>query len=230
MQDAISELERYVRETYDPDGIVLTGSLVRGEGGPTSDLDVVVVHRCPWRLREQRRFAGVPSELFVNPPQAIRRYFASEHAAARPCMAHMLVTGRVLGRAEAVVAELVSEARDWLARPPPALSRDPLRYHAVDLLDDARDVHGLDPAAELQLLSGAVERIVEYAFRVRGRTLPRRKAAVAALAELDPLAADGVRSFAAAAPPDRLAAVEALALHVLGVDTFFSWRSPPDPA
>jgi len=90
---AADELVAYVRATYAPIGIVIAGSLVRGEGGPTSDLDVFVVHAEPWRLRDQRVFAGVPAELFVNPAAQVRRYFASEHERARPCTAHMFATG-----------------------------------------------------------------------------------------------------------------------------------------
>ena len=80
---AVAELEAHVRATWQPLGILIAGSFVRGEAGPTSDLDVFVIHDRPWRLRAQRRFAGVPAELFVNPPAQIRRYFASEHAAGR---------------------------------------------------------------------------------------------------------------------------------------------------
>src|SRR5262249_54478940 len=76
-------------DTYAPPGIVIAGSIVRGEGGPTSDLDVFVVHDQPWRLREQKRFAGVPAELFVNPPARVRTYFEREHAEGHPSTAHM---------------------------------------------------------------------------------------------------------------------------------------------
>lgn len=55
---ALVELEAYVRATWKPIGILVAGSIVRGEAGPTSDLDVFVVHEAPWRLREQRRRAG----------------------------------------------------------------------------------------------------------------------------------------------------------------------------
>lgn len=230
---AVAELEAYVRATWHPIGIVISGSIVRGEAGPTSDLDVFIVHDQPWRLREQRRFAGVPAELFVNPPAQVRRYFASEHADCRPSTAHMFATGEVLDvpPPHPVIAELVREARDWLARPlaltPAQLAAQ--RYGVVDVLDDARDVIDHDPAAAQLLLASAVSAIVPYAFVGRGQFRPRRKRALAALAELDPLAADLVRRFTAQSGRDALATVEALARHVLGVDTFFAWASDPDP-
>jgi hypothetical protein len=228
---AIAQLVTYARSTYAPRGIVVAGSIVRGEAGPTSDFDVVVVHDEPWRLREQRRFHGVPAELFINPPAQIRRCFASEHERGRPCTAHMFATGTAIGPVDPVVDDLVREARDWLARAialtPARL--DAMRYGAVDTLDDARDIIGDDPAAAHLLLGDAVRQIVEYAFWRERRFQPRRKAALAALAALDPQAATLARRWATEAGPAALGTVAALAHHVLGVDTFFDWSSERDP-
>ncbi|MEO8705711.1 MAG: hypothetical protein ABI867_37110, partial [Kofleriaceae bacterium] len=197
------------------------------EAGPNSDLDIYVVHAESWRVRDQRRFNGVPAELFVNPPERIREYFVEEHAAARPCTANMLATGEVLGGAEPIVGELVREAHDWLARPlevtPASLTMK--RYLAVDALDDARDVIDSDPAAAALLVAAAVQDIVAYAFWQRARFQPRRKARVSALAALDPDAAELVRRFIEARGGEALQHAIALARHVLGVDTFFAWTS-----
>lgn len=224
---AVIELEAYVRATWKPIGIVISGSIVRGDAGPTSDLDVVIVHDEPWRLREQRRFAGVPAELFVNPPARIRDYFSNEHGDGRPSTAHMLATGEVLGPSHPVIDELIREARDWLARPlaftPAQLAAR--RYGAVDLIDDARDVIDDDPAVAHLLLASAVSAIIAYAFLARGKFEPRRKRAVAALAEIDPVAAEVVRRWATQSGPEQLASVSALARQLLGVDTFFDWAS-----
>lgn len=229
---AVAEIEAYIQATWQPLGAVITGSIVRGEAGPTSDLDVCVVHDAPWRLRAQRRFAGVPAELFVNPPARIRGYFATEHAEGQPTFAHMLATGEPLGAPHPTVDELVREARDWLARPlaltPAELDR--WRYGPVDALDDARDVVDADPTAAQLLLGSAVSGIVAYAFLGRGRFQPRRKRAVAALAELDAEAAALVQRWATQSGRDALATVEQLARRVLGVDTFFAWASDPEPA
>ena len=129
-----------------------------------------------------------------------------------------------------MIRELIAEAHDWLARPieltPEQLAAQ--RYGAVDMLDDARDVIAADPAAASLLLADAVRSIVGYAFWKRARFQPRRKDAVRALAAVDPEAAALVRRWAACgseAMPEALAAVEALARHVQGDDTFFEWAS-----
>jgi hypothetical protein len=86
-----------------------------------------------------------------------------------------------------------------------------------------------DPAAAQLLLGDTVRQIIAYVFWRAGRFQPRRQAAVAALAELDPAAAALVRRWAAASAGDGLAIVEALARQVLGVDTFFAWSSEREP-
>jgi nucleotidyltransferase-like protein len=228
---AVAEAEAYIRATYAPIGIVVAGSIVRGEGGPASDLDIYVVHGEPWRLREQRRFAGVPAELFVNPPHRIRAYFAGEHDDGRPCSANMFATGEPLPPVAPVIAELVGEARAWLAKPlePTDEQLTQQRYGCVDLLDDARDITDRDPASAALLLDDCVRRIVEHAFwRVR-RFQPRRKDTVTALAAIDAHAAALVRRYTSARGRDALRAVEELAQHVLGADTFFDWISARDP-
>src|SRR5262245_28738941 len=224
---AVEEMVAYVQATYAPIGIVVSGSIVRGEAGPTSDLDVFVVHAEAWRLRDQRRFAGVPAELFVNPPAQVRRYFEREHADARPCTAHMFATGEVIEPSHPIIDELVREARDWLARPVESTEAALLRqrYGTVDLLDDARDVIDRDPASAALLLGEVVRNIAVYAFWQRRVFQPRRKELISELAKIDAVAATLVGTCSATTGHAALAAVEALAQHVLGVDTFFEWTS-----
>jgi predicted nucleotidyltransferase len=224
---AVDEAESFIRASWKVHGIIVAGSIVRGEAGLTSDLDVFVVHAEPWRVRDQKRFAGVPTEIFVNPPDRIRGYFKSEHADGRPGTAHMFTTGVVLPGADDIVTELVGEAREWLARPlettPAELASK--RYCAVDAIDNARDMIDIDPAVSRLLLAEAVQLIIEYAFWKRALFQPRRKDALRALHEIDPVAANHARAFAGASLDESLPITIALANHVLGVDTFFEWTS-----
>jgi hypothetical protein len=229
---AADEVVAYVSETYAPIGIVIAGSIVRGESGPTSDLDVFVVHDEPWRVREQRRFNGVPAEIFVNPAAQVRRYFENEHGDGMPCTAHMFATGEVIEPSAPLLGELVAEARAWLARPLEVSEASLVqrRYGVVDTLDDARDVSGTDPAAAALLLAEAVRSIIAYGFWSRRKFQPRRKALVGALAAIDERAATLVRRWQQASDlPEAQLAVEELATHVLGVSTFFPWTSAREP-
>jgi hypothetical protein len=218
---AIAAIEQHVRATYKPHGFVIAGSLMRGEGGPTSDFDVFIAHAEGWRHRDQRWFDGYPTELFVNPPDRIRSYMKNEHAEGRPCTAHMLTTG-ALRDADDVMQALVREAHAWMHKPI-EITDDELtakRYAIVDSLDDARDALPTDRASAIVLLAEAVSQTVAYAFWSRRMFQPRRKDLARALAAIDPIAAEHLRGFAD--DPER---AFALAKHVLGVDTFFAWTS-----
>lgn len=223
--EALRELVAYVHAAYDPVGIVVSGSIVRGNPDPRSDFDVFVIHGKPWRVREQKRFHGVPAELFVNPPEAVRRYMAgTEHASGRPSTAHMLATGCVVHAADPIVWELVAEARAAMASPhgPTDEQLLRLRYEIVDLLDDARDVAARDRVAAALLAGSVVQKTVSYAFRSRALFEPRRKDAATALAQVDPEAG---RLLASYVDVPSVSAAEALVRHVVGVDTFFEWTS-----
>lgn len=228
-EHVVGEVVAYVIREYAPLGVVVGGSLVRGGGGPRSDLDVVVVHRCSWRMREQRVFGDTPVELFINPPAALRAAFEVDHAAARPKTADLLATGRVVEPADPVVHTLVAEARGWLQRPPPPFDGRLARYGVVDLLDDARDLHGVDAAGAAVLEARVVEALATWVARSGGGWVPRRKDVARTLSARDPVTAGLVERWAAAPPPERIHPLTELVRHVLGVDTFFAWRSGPEP-
>jgi len=217
-----------VLTAYEPIAIIAAGSVLRGQGGPTSDIDLYVLHAAPFRQRLQRRYEGVPFEIFINPPQQVRHYFAEEHAAARPITAHILTTGSVVLDRDPILQDLRTEAAIWL-NTPPAPGDDALRwrrYQIADELDNARDVVESDPACAALILHSAVSRLVEYAFLARGQNLPRQKATLTALAALDPEAGATVRAFYAAADASaRLELVMRLAQHVTGAISFFTWDS-----
>lgn len=221
-----------VLDAYAPFGIIAAGSVLRGQGGPSSDIDLYVLHAAPFRQRLQRRYAGVPFEIFINAPQQVRRYFEDEHAAARPITAHILTTGFVMLAADPAVQALRGEAAEWLAKAP-APGDDALlwrRYAIADELDNAGDVLAADPACASLILHDAVSRLVEYAFIARGRHLPRQKELLAALDALDGEAGMRARAFyAAASAADQLRRALALAEHVTGATTFFTWDSAQSP-
>jgi hypothetical protein len=103
---------------------------------------------------------------------------------------------------------------------------DARRYAAIDTLDDARDLVGVDDAMAELLLASAVQEIAQCEFWARGMFQPRRKELVRALARIDGVAAELVQRYTEASgiAVKRDIAAE-LAKHVLGVDTFFEWTS-----
>ena len=215
-----------------PIAIIATGTVIRGEAHPASDIDLYVVHDAPYRRRVQRFFDGVPTEIFINPPHGVRSYFRAEHRDGRRVTAHMLATGFVVLDRSPVVEQLRAESRDWLARPDELTPADAqrARYAAATHLEDGADTTPTDGAVALLILARSVTQMLELWLRSRGRPIPRAKTLVAEVTALDPVLGAMVRRFAtAASPEERLDAAEQLGERVLQARGFFEWDSGPDP-
>ncbi len=215
-------------------GIVLAGSIVRGEGGPTSDLDLYVVISSPCRQRRQLLVMGVRVEVFINPPWIIRSYFADELREGSPSTAHMLATGIPLFERGATLSELRDEARRLLADGPAALSEGELtqrRYDVIDLAEDADDVRAGNPDALAYVLPLLVQRAISLLYARQRRWTPKPKRLPGDLERVDPDAAALLRAYLR--EPDlsrRHALVGALVDRAIAPlpRAFFIWDSEPE--
>lgn len=225
---ALRAVVNYIVARFPVLGIVASGSIIRGNPGLTSDFDMYVIHAEPQRQRLQRRFHGVPAEIFVNPPHKIRGYFAEEHNEGRPCTAHMLATGFPVLINDPVVTALQEEARTWLQKAPIISAQKLLwqRYGLVDQMDNAKDLLENDPECASRILHQVVDGLVDYCFRSKGRFLPRLKESIAKLAEIDPELAQLTRTYYQTSDVQIQAQlVDVLASRILGVTEFFEWES-----
>jgi predicted nucleotidyltransferase len=221
----------YIIDRYDPTGIVVSGSVLRGEGDATSDLDLYVIHDHEWRQRVQRYFNGVPAEIFVNPPGTIRGYFASERREGRFITAHMLTTGVVVLNRGEIIETLRAEAAEAL-RQLPDLSAEALtmaRYMAVTALEDAFDIRHKDPANAAFILEHAMFLMVQYLFAAANRPLPRFKRMLDGLTVVDPVLGEMAQRFYATADLDiRFEIAASFAQRGLGSVGFFEWETEPN--
>lgn len=226
---ALREAVDFVENEVTATGIVATGTIVRGTPHASSDLDLYVLHDAPLRRRVQRYFGqGVPAEIFINPPTAVRTYFAEEHADGRPITAHMLATGHVVRTSGPGLAQLRNEAAAWLARPsyPSAAALVRARYDAATRFEDALDVADADPATATMLLTGAVTAMLEAWCRAETGAIPRRKDLIGRVADLDPALGEQARAAFAHAPfAERCAAATAVADRTIAARGFFEWDS-----
>ena len=229
---ALRQAVAHVLSRFEPLGIIASGTIVRGNPGPTSDHDLHVIVPGVQRLRIQRFFNGVPAEIFINPPHAVEKYFADDLENNRPITAHMIATGFVVLDRDPVVERLRALARDYLTR---SADYDQskltwLRYAAALFLEDAEDVAGSDPEACAMLLHSAVEGMLRYYFFARENIpVPRWKDLLTGVCEHDPETGTLARRFYAATTlDDRRTAAAALADHLLAARGFFEWESAPD--
>ena len=79
-QSVLDEIVERIVEVAEPEKIILFGSAARGEAGPNSDLDFLVVkagaHRRKLGVKIRRALYGirVPIDLIVATPEDLERY------------------------------------------------------------------------------------------------------------------------------------------------------------
>jgi hypothetical protein len=228
--DALREATAYVLERFEPIAILACGTIVAGNPDPGSDFDLYVIHREPWRQRVQKRFCGVPAEIFVNSPESVSAYLESERF--RPMTAHMLVTGFPVLESDPQVAALRDRARAILAEPPALDTEQAIfeRFAGALMVEDAADVIERDADAASLLATEAVHHAARMRFRLTGRFVPRHKDLLAELDRLDaPLARD-VRAFLTTSDArQRLALACSIADRVFDARGFFEWESSRVP-
>jgi hypothetical protein len=184
---ALHEAVAFILTRFAPIGIIASGTILRGSPDPASDLDLYVIHPQPYRQRIQKFFNSVPAEIFINPPQQIKRYFIEEQAEYYPITAHMLGTGFPILELDPLIAELRQLALQSLAEPPKASPESLLfmRYMAANWLEDAADLVRRDEATANLFLSQAVLESIRYHFIASGKYLPRSKELISAIELFD---------------------------------------------
>lgn len=226
---ALQAAVRFILAHFEVSGILVSGTILRGNPGLTSDLDLCVVHTRPQRQRLQRFFNGVPAEIFVNPLARIEAYMHEEKTEGRPITAHMWATGFVILDRDPAISGLRQRARAYLAMKPdyPASHLAASRYLAATLYEDARDIAGSDPANAALILAESVHKMLHYCFYCLNEYVPREKDLLGALAKVDPSLAGLARQFYSDPPFERRLALAAeIASRTIATQGFFEWESP----
>jgi hypothetical protein len=228
---ALHEAVEFILSRVTPIGIIATGTILRGNPDPASDLDLYVIHLEPYRQRIQKFFNNVPAEIFINPPEQVRHYLIEEPAEYTPITAHMLTTGFPILELDPVIAELRQLALQSLVEPP-RLSPEKqifMRYMAANWLEDAADLAQRDEATANLFLSQAVFELIRYNFIASGKYLPRNKELLSGIKALNPELGELVRSFYLTAEcATRLKLATQIAERTIQEVGFFEWESLPE--
>jgi hypothetical protein len=173
----------------DAGAVFAAGSIARGEGTASSDLDLVVVYASlPRAYRESFRFDGYPVEAFVHDPETLHYFFIDvDRASGIPSLPQMVVEGIEIPAPNDMSRELKRLAASVIATGPPALdpqTEQRMRYFVSDLIDDLRA-----PRSRDELIgTGArlYEQLADYHLRRQGLWSAKGKAIPRALRQADP--------------------------------------------
>jgi hypothetical protein len=163
--------------------IFLAGSVMRGEGTPASDLDIVVVYeQLAVAYRESFTHGGWPVETFVNDAETLNYFLQeSDPKTGVPSMANMVHEGREIPEASEFSQGLKRLAAATLAAGPPVWDAEDLRrarYMLTDWVDDIRCPR--DDAELLAVGARLYEGVADFYLRSRtlwsakGKAIPRR--------------------------------------------------------
>ncbi|MGF6174313.1 nucleotidyltransferase domain-containing protein [Ensifer sp. 4252] len=207
---AVRAAETILRERYvDALFAIAAGSILRGEGTPSSDIDLVVLHESlPGAWRESFMGGGFPLEVFVHDFETLNWFVDQDIAGGYPVLLDMVAGGIVVGRDIDRGVALQVEAKAMLSRGPGALAaerRDMLRYQITDLLDDLKDER---PKTEMRAIAAALHQpLCDLALLGRGHWSGKGKWLPRLLQSLDPALAqrfDDVFRLAGEGQPDAL--------------------------
>jgi predicted nucleotidyltransferase len=221
--------------------ILLAGSVIRGEGTPSSDLDIVVIQkRLPAAYRRSFVYEGWPVEAFVHDPQTLN-YFCWEldRRSGIPTLPSMVIEGKAIPRENKVSRSLKLLAQEVLAAGPPKWSEADIaraRYTITNLCDDIRA-----PRNHAELTGSAsslYDVLADFYFRAAGRWSAKGKSVPRKLAEADSvLARRFIKAFQVASSTHRTSLLLQLAEVILKpyggwlfdgyrVDAPSKWRKP----
>ena len=221
----------------DADAVFAAGSIVRGEGTPFSDLDLVVVYpQLASAYRESFRFDGYPIEAFVHDPSTLEYFFLEvDRPSGVPALPQMVVEGIEIPGPTDMSRKLKQRAAEVIAAGPPVLDTDSerrMRYFVSDLLDDLRAPRSRDEL--IGIGTRLYEQLADYHFRRRGLWSAKGKAIPRVLRQVDPtLCASYNDAFAALFVQGDAGAVIRLAEEILreaGGPLFDGYRADAPPA
>ena len=123
-QHAFDIAQRFVAAKFpDAECAFVAGSLMRGEGKPHSDIDLVVLYGPDFMAvrREAHAFEGVPIDVFLHNEQAQDFFFDKDVRRGVCALLSMIFEGRVIGKDTALAEKRKRMAQALIEKGPPPL-------------------------------------------------------------------------------------------------------------
>ena len=170
-------------------GGFVAGSIIRGEGTPTSDIDIAVLFDDTFEdvHRNSVIEEGWPIEFFVHNPQAQDFYFDKDRRRGMCIMPTMVATGIMISGEAGLLLQQKDKAVALIADGPPPLTKDESdfrRYLIVDLADDLRGAS--DVGVRRATLALLHEHLADFHLRATNHWSGRGKSLLRVLEETDP--------------------------------------------
>ncbi|HXT69325.1 MAG TPA: nucleotidyltransferase domain-containing protein [Vicinamibacterales bacterium] len=191
MSEPVIDVAKAIHSDRYKDAVAVfaAGSLIRGEGTPFSDLDLVVVYaQLPCAYRESFKFGGYPVEAFVHDPATLEYFFLEvDRPSGVPALPQMVVEGIEIPSSSEISRGLKQRAAAVIAAGPAALDNETeqrMRYFISDLLDDLRA-----PRSQDEMIGAGArlyEQLADYYLRRRGLWSAKGKAIPRVLNRVEP--------------------------------------------
>jgi hypothetical protein len=226
--DALKDGTRWIIDKFNPVGLIVSGTIVRGNPDKSSDFDIFVIHENNFRQRIQKIFKSIPFEIFVNPPSSIIKNLKDEYKGRRQCTAHMLATGYVLINNAAIVSDLISNAACYLGKQPEYSESQTtvLRYKAAVLLEDAIDIKDKDIGMANIFIADTVQAILDWFYYKQRLFIPRQKDLIVNAEKIDHEIGECSRKVMETVQiEEKIGFLKELADLTIGTYGFFEWES-----
>ncbi|WP_270179171.1 nucleotidyltransferase domain-containing protein [Alkalihalobacillus sp. CinArs1] len=165
---------------------LLAGSIVRGEGTKTSDLDLVVFDPSVTNsYRENLYYKKWPVELYVHNFNTYQSFYNSDCERGKPSMPRMVAEGIILID-EGSCKELKEEAKRILEAGPKSWDEDTIRlkrYFLTDVLEDF--IGATERGEELCCALALLEQLHEFILRMNNHWTGSSKWIMRALKQFD---------------------------------------------
>ena len=193
MGSALVSAREFITTEYpNCDLAVLAGSVVRGEGTDTSDLDIVIVtedEEMPYR--KSLIFQKWPIEVFVYNSKSYKKYCQKGVDEARPTLISMIVEGIPIIDKEKNFHLLRREGEEILKQGPPKLTEaevEHYRYTITALIDDMKGSN--DSYESIFVVNKLSFLLAEFIMRTNRRWIGDGKWTYKVLKEFDDDVAD----------------------------------------
>lgn len=228
-KQALEKAIEWIKSYFNPIGIIVSGSIIRGNPNDKSDFDIYIIHEEGFRQRIQKYFDGVACELFINTPNQVCAYFEQDYHSNRPVTAHMIASGVFyFGENHSECKKIVETAKSYLSKKPIVSDKRLIfdKYSIALSFEDAIDMKNIDSVTASYFLHKSMYDLINFLYYKNQIQLPRAKERISTIKLLFPEIYIHVINFYTSNQIDqKIEIMQFLMNTYLGEIGFFEWES-----